>query len=70
MIFALIRIAAQVENRLWGIVNAIRTRVSNARAEGPNSQIRSIRAKARGYRNKSRLKAKSLVLYGNLDVRI
>ncbi|WP_080422125.1 transposase [Burkholderia ubonensis] len=68
--FALIRFAAQVENRLWGIVNAIRTRVSNARAEGRNSQIRAMRAKARGYRNKSRLTAESLFLYGNLDVRI
>ncbi|WP_415867987.1 transposase [Burkholderia ubonensis] len=62
--------AAQVENRLWGIVNSIRTRVSSARAEGRNSQIRAMRAKARGYRNKSRLKAEPLFLYGNLDVRI
>lgn len=67
---ALTRVANQIENRLWGIVNAIRERVSNARAEGLNSQIRAMRVKARGYRNKTRFKTAILFLYGHLDMRI
>lgn len=67
---ALTRVADQIENRLWGIVNAIRERVSNARAEGLNSQIRAMRVRARGYRNKERFKTAILFHYEELDVRI
>lgn len=66
---ALTRVATQIENRLWGILNAIRERASNARAEGLNSQIRAMRVKARGYRNKQRFKHAILFLYGQLDMR-
>ncbi|WGS47982.1 ISL3 family transposase (plasmid) [Burkholderia sp. JSH-S8] len=67
---ALTRVANQIENRLWGIVNAIRERVSNARAEGLNSQIRVMRVKACGYRNKERFKTAILFRYGKLDLNI
>jgi len=66
---ALTRVANQIENRLWGIVNAIREGVSNACAEGLNSQIRAMRVKAHGYRNKERFKVTVLFLFGGLDMR-
>jgi transposase len=46
-------VAKQIETRLWGILNAMRLKVSNAKAEALNSQIRAMRVKARGYRNKT-----------------
>jgi transposase len=52
-----------------GHPNAIRERASNASAEGLNSQIRAMRVKARGYRNKQRFKHAILFLYGKLDMR-
>jgi transposase len=43
---------------------------SNARAEGLNSQIRAMRVKARGYRNRERFKNAILFMHGQLDMRI
>ncbi|GAB1845967.1 hypothetical protein MyNCGM683_07930 [Achromobacter xylosoxidans] len=54
--------------RLWGILNAIRLKVSNARAEALNSQIRAMRVKARGYRDKTRFMTGILFHYGGLDM--
>jgi len=61
-------VANQIEARLWGILNAMRMKVSNARAEGINSQIRAMRVKARGYRNKTRFVLGILFHYGKLDM--
>lgn len=60
--------ANQIEARLWGILNAMRLGVSNARAEALNSQIRAMRVKARGYRNKARLMLGILFHYGKLEM--
>lgn len=67
-ITALRGVANQIEARLWGILNAMRLRVSNARAEALNSQIRAMRVKARGYRNKARFVLGILFHYGKLDM--
>ncbi len=55
----------QIETRLWGILNAMRLRVSNAGAEALNSPMR---VKVRGYRNKARFGLGILFHYGNLDM--
>lgn len=65
---ALRGIARQVEACLWGILNAMRLRVSNARAEALNNQIRTMKVKARGYRNKARFITGILFHYGCLDM--
>lgn len=67
-ISALRGVAALVEARLWGILNAMRLRVSNARAEALNNQIRTMKVKARGYRNKARFITGILFHYGCLDM--
>ncbi|MBB1625962.1 MULTISPECIES: ISL3 family transposase [Achromobacter] len=67
-ITALRGVANQIEARLWGILNAMRLRVSNARAEALNSQIRAMRVKARGYRNKARFMLGILFHYGKLNM--
>lgn len=67
-ITALRGVANQIETRLWGILNAMRLRVSNARAEALNSQIRAMRVKARGYRSKARFTVGILFHYGKLDM--
>lgn len=61
-------VANQIETRLWGILNAMRLKVSNARAEALNSQIRAMRVKARGYRNKARFVLGILFHFGKLDM--
>ncbi|RII99433.1 hypothetical protein DXK93_30640 [Achromobacter sp. K91] len=68
-ITALHGVANQIETRLWGILNAMWLRVSNAGAEALNSQIRAMRVKARGYRNKARFVLGILFHYGKLDRR-
>jgi len=67
-ITALRGVANQIEARLWGILNAMRLNVSNAGAEALNSQIRVMRVKARGYRNKNRFVQGILFHYGKLDI--
>ncbi|MGE8637171.1 MAG: transposase [Achromobacter sp.] len=61
-------VANQIEARLWGILNAMCWKVSNAGAEALNSQVRVMRVKARGYRNKNRFVQGILFHYGKLDV--
>ncbi|SBZ35176.1 Retron-type reverse transcriptase [Klebsiella pneumoniae] len=48
--------AKTIKKRLYGILNAMRHRVSNGNAEALNSKIRLLRIKARGYRNRERFK--------------
>nr|WP_175128487.1 transposase [Achromobacter piechaudii] len=67
-ITALRGVANQIEARLWGILNAMRLKVFNARAEPLKSQIRAMRVKARGYRNKARFVLGILFNNGQLDM--
>ncbi|MFC0141017.1 ISL3 family transposase [Erwinia mallotivora] len=48
--------ARTLRKRLYGILNAMKHRVSNGSAESLNSKIRLLRIKSRGYRNKERFK--------------
>jgi transposase len=48
--------ATTIINNLWGIINAIVRDKTNAHAESMNSRIQSIKAKARGFRNRARFK--------------
>ena len=46
--------ARMVRAHLWGIVNAAVLRASNGPAEGLNSRIKTIKVRARGFRNEHR----------------
>ncbi|MFK0531248.1 transposase, partial [Escherichia coli] len=54
--------------RLYGILNAMRHRVSNGNAEALNSKIRLLRIKARGYRNREHFKLGVMFHYGKLNM--
>ena len=49
-------VGRMVAKRLYGIPNAMKSRVSNGNAESRNSKIRLLRIKSRGFRNKERFK--------------
>ncbi|HAJ7914272.1 TPA: Ni/Fe-hydrogenase cytochrome b subunit [Escherichia coli] len=60
--------AKTIGKRLYGILNAMRHRVSNGNAEALNSKIRLLRIKARGYRNRERFKLGVMFHYGKLNM--
>jgi len=55
-------------DRLYGILNDMKYRVSNSSAESLNSKIMLLRIKARGYRNKERFKLAVIFHYGGLNM--
>lgn len=65
----LIAVAETIENKLWGILNAMRFGLSNGLAEAINSQVRQLRVKAMGYRNSARFRRAILFHFGKLDMR-
>ena len=57
-----------VKNHLWGIINAIVLKVSNGPAESINSRIKTVKVRARGFRNTQRF-ANAIYFYlGGLDL--
>jgi transposase len=48
--------ATTIFNNLWGVINAVVRKKTNAHAESMNSRIQSIKAKARGFRNRDRFR--------------
>ncbi len=60
--------AKTVKKHLWGIINAIVLKVSNGPAESINSRIKSIKVRARGYRNKQRFATAIYFYLGGLDM--
>lgn len=48
--------AKTLKNHLWGILNAVILGVNNSHAESMNSRIKTIKTRARGFRNKQRFR--------------
>lgn len=65
---ALSATADQIETKLFGILNAMRFRASNALAEAINGQVRALKVRSRGFRNKERFKRAILFHYGGLPM--
>lgn len=65
---ALITAATQLHSKLYGILNAMRFRVSNGLAEAINGQVRILKVRAKGYRNKERFKRAILFHFGGLNM--
>ncbi len=61
-------VARMVAKRLYGILNAMKNRVSNGNAEFLNSKIRLLKIKPRGFRNKERFKLGVMLHYGKLNM--
>lgn len=63
-----IKVGNMVKNYLWGIINAIVNRVTNAVAESKNARIQWIKKKSCGFRNRERFKMSILFHLGGLDL--
>ncbi|GAB2953299.1 hypothetical protein GCM10011328_33210 [Hafnia psychrotolerans] len=61
-------VGRMVAKRLYGILNAMKNRVSNGNAESLNNKIRRLRIKSRGFRNKERCKLGVLFHYRRLNM--
>lgn len=57
-----------VKKHLWGIINAVVLRVTNARTEGLNAGIQRIKRMACGFRNRARFRDAVLFHLGGLDL--
>lgn len=62
------KVARMIQSHLEGILNAVVTGVTNARAEGINAKIQWIKYTARGYRNRDRFRTAIYFHLGGLDL--
>lgn len=62
------KVAHSIEKHLWGIVNAIVLNRTNAIAESINSRIQKLKARACGYRNRTRFRNAIYFYCGKLDL--
>jgi transposase len=62
------KVARMIKAHLEGILTAVITGATNARAEGFNTMIQKIKRDARGFRNKERFKAAIYFHLGGLDL--
>ncbi len=60
--------AKTIKNHLWGIINAVVLKVSNGPAESINSRIKTVKIRARGFRNKQRFINAIYFYLGGLDL--
>lgn len=61
-------VAKTIEEKLWGILNAMRFKTSNALAEAINGKVRQLKVRAMGYRNKERFKQAIMFHFGQLEM--
>lgn len=64
----MVRVGRTVRRHLWGIVNAIVLKVTNAGCESINAKIQRLKKWACGYRNRERFKAAILFHLGGLEL--
>ena len=62
------KVGRMIKNYLWGILNAILLRASNAVAEANNARIQWIKKMACGFRNRARFRMAILFHLGGLDL--
>lgn len=63
----LIKVGRMVRSFFWGIMNAIRLKISNAMLEAKNLGIQKIKRIACGFRNRERFRMAILFHFGGLD---
>jgi transposase len=64
----IIKVAKMIKSYLWGILNAIRLKATNAELESMNSGIQRIKRMACGFRNRERFRMAILFHFGGLDL--
>jgi transposase len=63
----MIKVGRTVKTHLWGILNAVQLKATNAIAESINATIQKIKARACGFRNRARLRTAILFHKGGLS---
>ena len=64
----MIKVGRTVKTHLWGILNAVQLRATNAIAESINATIQKIKARACGFRNRARFRTAILFHKGGLSL--
>lgn len=64
----MVKAARTIRRHLWGIINAIVLKVTNAGSESLNAKIQRLKKWACGYRNRERFKAAILFHLGGLEL--
>jgi len=64
----MIKAGKTIKNYFWGILNAIRLKVTNGKVEAKNNSIQRIKRMACGFRNRNRFRNAILFHLGNLDL--
>jgi transposase len=64
----MIKVGKTIKNHLYGILNAIKFKASNALAESLNAGIKRLKIRACGFRNSDRLRNAILFYRGGLDL--
>jgi len=67
-LYPMIKAGNLIREYFWGIINAIRLKVSNAMLESVNSGIQKIKRMACGFRNRERFRMAILFHFGGLDM--
>lgn len=62
------KVAATLKNHLWGIINAVVLKADNSHAESINSRIKTVKTRARGFRNKQRFRDAIYFHLGGLEL--
>ena len=62
------KVAKTIKRHLWGIINAIVLKVTNAGAESLNAKIQKLKRWACGYRNRERFRTAIMFHLGGLDL--
>lgn len=64
------KVAEMLANRLWGLLNYLKHRITNAASEGMNSLVARVIANARGLRSFRTLRVRVLFFLGKLDLAV
>ena len=64
------KVADMLANRLWGLLNYLKHRITNAASEGMNSLVARVIANARGLRSFRTLRVRVLFFLGKLDLTV
>jgi transposase len=62
------KVADMVEKHLWGIINAIVLKRTNAHAESANARIQRVKSRACGFRSRERFRTAIMFHCGQLDL--
>jgi len=62
------KVAGTLKNYLWGIINAVILKADNSFAESINSRIKTVKVRARGFRNKRRFRDAIYFHLGGLEL--